>query len=296
MRRSLLFLPGNQASIIQNGMVLPADALIFDLEDAVALDEKDSARNLVASALRHLDFGKREKIVRINEDCSLRDEDIRAVVLAGADTIMLPKVVGSALLKEIAALLTEIEREAEIEVGRTKLLPLIETAAGIEFAYEAATASERVVALALGGEDLAVDLGCKRTKEGRELFYSRQRLIIAAHAAGIEAIDTPYTDAHDNAGLLEDALLAKSLGFSGKLVISPHHLKGVHQAFTPTRAEIDYALEVIEVMEEALRSGSGAVSLRGKMVDKPVYEQAQKVVAIARASGILQAEEEGGQC
>ncbi|MDD2427760.1 MAG: CoA ester lyase [Eubacteriales bacterium] len=296
MRRSLLFLPGNQPSILQNGTVLPADALIFDLEDAVAADEKDSARNLVASALRHLDFGRREKIVRINDDSALRDKDIRAVVLAGAETIMPPKVTGSVLLKEIDALLSDIEREAGMEVGRTKLLPLIETAAGIEFAFDSASASKRVVALALGGEDLAVDLGCTRTQEGRELLYSRQRLIIAARAAGIEAIDTPFTDAHDEAGLLEDALLAKSLGFSGKLAISPHHLKGIHQAFTPTREEVNYALEVIAAMAEGLKSGAGAVSLRGKMIDKPVVEQAEKTVAIARASGLLDGSEESAGC
>lgn len=296
MRRSLLFLPGNQASLLQNGTVLPADALIFDLEDAVAADEKDSARNLVASALRCLDFGQREKIVRVNDDCGLREEDIRAVVLAGADSIMPPKVAGSALLREIDALLNVIEGESGIKVGRTKLLPLIETAAGIEFAYDAASASKRVVALVLGGEDLAVDLGCTRTKAGKELLYSRQRLIIAARAAGIEAIDTPFTDARDKAGLLEDALLAKSLGFSGKLSISPHHLKGIHQAFTPTREEIDYALEVIQVMEEGFKSGVGAVSLRGKMIDKPVFEQAAKTLALARASGMLTALKEGDGC
>ncbi|NLC25928.1 MAG: CoA ester lyase [Fastidiosipila sp.] len=296
MWRSLLFLPGNQASLLQNGTVLPADALIFDLEDAVAADEKDSARNLVASALQCLDFGPREKIVRINENSDLREQDIRAVVPAGADSIMLPKVAGSALIKEIDALLHVIEKEAEIKTGSIRLLPLIETAAGIEFAFEAARASQRVVALALGGEDLAVDLGCTRTKEGQELLYSRQRLVIAARAAGIQAIDTPFTDARDRAGLLEDALLAKSLGFSGKLAISPHHLKGIHQAFTPTQAEIEFALEVIQVMEQALKSGSGAVSLRGKMIDKPVAEQAEKTVEIARASGLLDVLEKGDQC
>ena len=287
MRRSLLFLPGNQASLVQNGTVLPADALIFDLEDAVAADEKDSARNLVASALRHLDFGDREKIVRINDDRNLREKDIRAVVLAGADTIMPPKTAGSVLLREIDDLLDKIEREAGIEPGRIKLMPLLETAAGIEFAYESACATGRVVALALGGEDLAVDLGCSRSREGKELLYSRQRLIIAARAAGIEAIDTPFTDAHDKAGLLEDALLAKSLGFSGKLAISPQHLKGIHKAFTPTGAEIEYALEVIKAMEAGLRSGIAAVSLRGKMIDKPVVEQAEKTLEIARAVGLL---------
>lgn len=296
MWRSLLFLPGNQASLLQNGTVLPADALIFDLEDAVAADEKDSARNLVASALQCLDFGPREKIVRINENSDLREQDIRAVVPAGADSIMLPKVAGSALIKEIDALLHVIEKEAEIKAGSIRLLPLIETAAGIEFAFEAARASQRVVALALGGEDLAVDLGCTRTKEGQELLYSRQRLVIAARAAGIQAIDTPFTDARDRAGLLEDALLAKSLGFSGKLAISPHHLKGIHQAFTPTQSEIEFALEVIRVMEQALKSGAGAASLRGKMIDKPVAEQAKKTVEIARASGLMDGLEKGDQC
>ena len=285
MRRSLLFLPGNQPSLLQNGTVLPADALIFDLEDAVAADEKDSGRYLVSSALRHLDFGRREKIVRINGDAALREKDIWAVVRAGADTIMPPKIAGAALLKEIGELLDEIEKEAGIEAGHTKLMPLLDTAAGIEFAYESALASNRVVALALGGEDLAADIGCSRTREGKELLYSRQRLVIAARAAGIEAIDTPFTDAQDNSGLLADALLAKSLGFSGKLAISPQHLKGIHQAFTPTGAQIAYALEVIKAMEAGLRSGLAAVSLRGKMIDKPIVMRAERTIEIAKQLG-----------
>lgn len=288
MRRSLLFIPGNQVAMIQNGMVLPADALIFDLEDSVPPKDKDAARDLVASALKHLDFGKRELWVRINDLRSPEAEkDLDAMVEAGSCGILLPKTEGKDSIELLDKLLTDLERQYRNTQGSTRVLALVETAKGIEKAYEAASSSPRLVALALGAEDLAADLGFERTFEGREILYARSRLVMAAGAADLEAIDTPFTRAQDLAGCLKDSLLAKSLGFTGKLAISPHQLDMIHQAYTPDKESLDRALEIVAAMQEGVKEGRGAVSLRGQMIDAPVLKQAQRVLDLARAAGIL---------
>ncbi len=294
MKRSYLFLPGNQPTMLQNGAVLPADVLIFDLEDSVAPAEKDAARELVASALRSIDYGRRGLAVRINDLEKLYvKKDLEAVVTAGARSVMVPKVNGARTLHHVAVMLDLIEEECGIEKGRTKVIALIETALGIEKAFEAAMSTPRVEALALGGEDLCADLGCPRTKEGTEIFYSRSRLLLAARAAGVDAVDTPFTDARDEEGCYDDTVYARDLGFDGKLSISPHHLRPIHRAFTPTEKAVAFALEVVDAMERAKREGRGAVSLRGKMIDLPVLRQAERTLELARASGMLTAETEG---
>ena len=288
MRRSLLFIPGNRPNMIQNGEVLPADALIFDLEDSVPAGDKDAARDLVAGALRALDFGSRECVVRINDlDTKEAKTDLDAMVRAGIHTIMVPKVRGAETIRSIASLLSEAEGAHGRQEGSTALIALLETAWGIENAMEVALASARVTGLALGGEDLSADLGCPRTKEGWEIFYSRARLVMAAKAAGIDALDTPFTDVHDFEGCERDALFARGLGFTGKLCISPFHLKAIHQAFAPSQEEIDRAAEVVRAMREGEKAGKGAVSLRGKMIDLPVVRQAERVLALAKAAGLL---------
>lgn len=292
MRRSLLFIPGNRPNMIQNSEVLPADAIIFDLEDSVPAGEKDAARDLVARALRFLDFGPRERMVRINDLGSVEAKaDLRAMVAAGVQTILLPKVGGAGTVKEADSLLSRAEREEGRQEGSTGLVALLETALGIEHALDAALASPRMTGLALGGEDLSADLGCPRTREGWEIFYSRSRLVMAAKATGIDALDTPFTDVHDAEGCEQEARFVKDLGFTGKLCISPSHLKAIHRAFTPSREEILYASEVAEAMEEGQRSGQGAVSLRGRMIDLPVLRQAQRILALAGAAGLLRDEE-----
>jgi citrate lyase subunit beta/citryl-CoA lyase len=289
-----LFLPGNQPTMLQNGAVLPADVLIFDLEDSVAPTEKDAARELVASALRSVDYGERVLAVRINDlEKPYVKKDLETVVAAGAHSVMVPKVTGPHTIHHVAVMLDLIEEEYDIEKGRTKIIALIETALGIENAFGAATSSQRVEALALGGEDLCADLGCPRTKEGTEIFYSRSRLLIAARAAGIEAADTPFTDVRDEEGCYADTVFARSLGFDGKLSISPHHLRPIHRAFMPSQEAVAFALEVIEAMEMAKRESRGAVSLRGKMIDLPVLRQAEKTLELARASGMTLPEKEG---
>lgn len=286
MRRSLLFLPGNSPVMLQNGAVLPADCLIMDLEDAVAPDQKDAARLLVSSALSSIDYSQ-EIIIRINPlDSDHWRQDLETVIPRAPDVIMSAKSCVETV-RQVSSALTDLEKLHGIEVGSTRIIPLIETALGIEQAYDIATASERVVALFLGAEDLAADLRCLRTKQGWEIFYSRSRLVMAARAAGIDAIDTPFTDVQDDEGLVDDATLARGLGFSGKAAISPRHLQAINEVFSPRPEAITYALEVMAALEAGKRAGKGAVSLHGKMIDAPIAARARQVLTEARELGLL---------
>lgn len=281
MITTMLFLPGNNPSMIANGAHLPTDAVIIDLEDAVSPDQKDAARILAASALEHLDFGEREIIIRINAlDTPFWQEDLNVLVAAGARHIIPPKVQGAETIKELCAYLDELENDLslDIEEGEIKITALIETAIGVEHAYEIATASERLYALFLGGEDLSADLQCARTLEGDEIFYARTRLITAARAAGIHVIDTPFTDVNNLEGLAADTEKAKGLGFTGKAVISPMHLDTIRAIYTPSREEYQKAQEIIKALETAKSKGLGVAKVDGKMVDAPVVKQAERVI------------------
>ncbi len=287
MLRSLLFIPGNSPSMLQNADVLGADAYIIDLEDAVSPKEKDAARLLVINAIKALDFDKNKTIVRVNplhtEDCTV---DIQAIVPLAPAFIMPTKVSCAEDIIKISELIELIEEKSKLEIGRTKLIPLIETAEGVENAYHIANSSDRIAALFLGAEDLTSDMQAIRTKQGNEIAYARSRIVTAARACNIEAIDTPFTDAHDYEGLIEDARIARSLGFTGKASISPHHVEGINKAFTPTYEEINYAKNVIEAIEEGKRLGKGAVSLGGKMIDRPIVLRAQKLLNVAKQLGM----------
>ena len=179
-----------------------------------------------------------------------------------------------------------LEEKNGMEPNTVKLIPLIETALGVENAFSIATASPRVTALFLGGEDLSADLRCKRTKGGEEIRYARGRMVMAARAAGIDVYDTPFTDVNDDEGALLDAQFAKSLGFSGKAAISPRHVPLINEAFSPTADEIEYATEVFAAIEQAKRQGRGAISLRGKMIDAPIVERARQTLEAARQLGL----------
>ena len=288
MRRTMLFLPGNNPNMIMNGGILGADSIIFDLEDAVAPDQKDAARELVKNALQTLDFEGCEIIVRINAlDTPYWEEDLEEMIPLKPDVIMPTKVSGAPYIHQLAEKMSQVERAAGIEEGHTKIIPLLETTLGIENAFEIAAASPRMAALYLGAEDLTADLRCTRTKEGGEIAYARGRLVCAARAAGIEAYDTPFTDVEDMVGLEKDARLAKSLGYTGKAVISPRHVDCVNKVFSPTRKEVQYALDVFAAIEQAKAQGKGAISLRGKMIDAPIVMRAKIVLDAAREIGGL---------
>ena len=245
MRRSMLFLPGNAPKMIINGNYLGSDAVIFDLEDAVAPDQKDAARLLVRNVLGSLEFDRVETIVRINSiDTPYWQKDLEAIVPKNPNIIMLPKTGTAHDVEVVDDYLTALEEKLGMEVGTVRLMPLIETALGIENAYFIASARKRVVALFLGAEDLTADLRCKRTKEGREIDYARSRMVNAARAAGVDVYDTPFTDVNDDEGIVADATYAKSLDFTGKASISPRHITAINTVFSPTKADIAYKMSV----------------------------------------------------
>ena len=287
MRRSMLFIPAANPKQVMFAATMGADAIIFDLEDSVSPLEKDSARILLRNILSTLDFSSVEVCVRINSlNSPYWRADLEEIVPLRPNLIMTPKSETREDIETLAQAISEIEEKNNIEVGSTGLIPLVETALGIENAFVVATASPRVKAMLLGGEDLSADLQCKRTQGGNEIDYARKRIVNAARAAGIEIYDTPYTDAHDDVGIYADAQYAKSLGFTGKSAISPRHVDAINESFSPTQKEIDYAYEVLEALAEGKAKGQGVVALRGKMIDKPVETRAAQTVAIAKELGL----------
>ncbi len=284
MRRSMLFLPGNTPNIIVNGDALGADNVILDLEDAVAPDQKDAARILVRSAIKAIGFKNVELTVRINSlDTPYWHDDLEEIVPLAPNLIMPTKVNGADDVLTLDAAISEIEAKSGLANGTVKLIPLIETAKGLENAAAIAAACPRVAAIFLGAEDLTADLRCPRTKEGTEIFYARSRMVSAARAAGIDVYDTPFTDVNDDEGIVKDAQFARSMGFTGKACISPRHVRAVNEAFSPTQKEINYAYEVLEAIRQAKEQGRGAISLHGKMIDKPIVTRAEQTIAMAEA-------------
>ena len=287
MRRSMLFLPGNNPNMLINGNCLGADAVIFDLEDAVSPAEKDAARILVRNTIRYMDFRGCELIVRINSiDTPYWKQDLDAILPWRPSLILLPKTGTPEDALEADAYMTQLEESLGMEKNTVGLMPLIETAMGVENAFRIASCTDRVKALFLGAEDLTADLQCKRTKESREIEYARTRLVVAARAAGVDVYDTPFTDVNDDAGIVTDAELAKALGFTGKASISPRHVEVINSVFSPTQKEVDYAYEVMEAIELAKSQGKGAIALHGKMIDAPIVARAQRTIDMAVALGM----------
>ena len=292
MRRSMLFLPGNNPNMLINGNCLGSDAVIFDLEDAVSPSEKDAARILVRNTMRYMDFRGCEIIVRINSiDTPYWQQDLAQILPWKPNLILLPKTSSADDVRAADGYITEVEQKLGMEPNTVGLMPLIETALGVENAFAIATAAERVQALFLGAEDLTADLRCKRTKEGREIEYARTRLVMAARAAGVEVYDTPFTDVNDDEGIRKDAAYAKALGFSGKASISPRHVGVINEVFSPSQADIDYAYEVMDAIALAKEQGKGAIALRGKMIDAPIVTRAEQTIAMAQALGLGRSEQ-----
>ncbi len=287
MRRSMLFLPGNTPNMLINGNCLGADAVIFDLEDAVAPAEKDAARILVRNTMKYMDFHGCEIIVRINSiDTPFWKRDVDEILPQKPNLILLPKTSCAQDVLTADAYLTETEEKLGYARNTVRLMPLIETAQGVENAYAIASASNRVAALFLGAEDLTADLRCKRTKEGREIEYARTRLVVAARAANVEVYDTPFTDVNDDEGIEVDAAYAKALGFTGKASISPRHVEVINRVFSPSEKEIEYAYEVMEAIRQGKEQGKGAVALYGKMIDAPIVARAEQTIAMAKEMGL----------
>ena len=280
MRRTMLYLPGNNPNMLVRGHLFGSDGIIMDLEDAVALTEKDAARTMVSKFLRRGDFGSTEVTVRINGvDTEYWKKDLEAVVPhKRLDGIRLPKADSPQIIKDVDEELSRLEDKYGIEQGHIKLFCILETAYGIWHAYDVATASKRVAAILPGGEDLVADLKTSRTPEGTELEWSRRMIVIAARAAGVDAIDLMFPRVTDDEGLRKDAQFSKDLGFDGKSVIHPNQIPIIHQIFTPTEKEIEKAQRIIAAAEDAKARGLGTVSVDGRMVDIPVVKRAHYIL------------------
>lgn len=298
--RSLLFMPGSQERMMAKTPGVTADAVIWDLEDAVAPQDKDAARNLVRRMLGELGYssgagpagpvqtatspsapGSPAPIfVRVNAVSTGQTEvDLETVVGPGLAGIMLPKCESSSEVAGVCRTIGWLEAERGLAEGSVAILALVETALGIVKAYEVASASPRVQALCLGAEDLTRDMGVSRSRDGLEIVHARGAAVLAAAAAGVQAVDTVYVDLDDAAGLERECALARRFGFGGKLAIHPKQVETMNRAFSPTEAEVDYARRVVTAFQGVAAAPKGVVVVDGKMVDRPVVERALKILA-----------------
>jgi citrate lyase subunit beta/citryl-CoA lyase len=289
MRRSRLYLPGNEPKFFINAGLHGPDAIILDLEDSVHAAEKDTARILVRNALRSVSFGAAERMVRINQ-LPMGLVDLDEVIPEGPELVLLPKVERAEQVVEADRRIREISARCKLERPMW-LMPILESALGIENAFSIVSASESVAALTIGLEDYTADLGVVKTTKGDESWYARLRLVNAARAAGVQAIDSVYGDVDDLDGLRCWGERSRALGFEGMGCIHPRQIPVIHKAFAPPLAEIQKALRIVTAFEEAQRRGLGVVSLGSKMIDAPVVHRALKLVDKAKALGLLPPEE-----
>ncbi len=285
-RRSRLYLPGNTPKLALNAGIHKPDGVILDLEDSVAPAKKDEAKILVRNTLRSVDFYGAERMVRINQIPKGLD-DLKYIVPHNVNLILVPKCESAEQIRLVNTKIDEISKKNKVQ-NPIYLMPIIESALGVIKSYEIATATENVVALAIGLEDYTADLGTQRTKEGRESFYARCHIVNAAKAAGIQAIDSVFSDVSDMEALKENVLESKSLGFDGMGCIHPRQIKIIHEYFAPNEKEIERAKKVINAFHIATDKGLGVVSLGSKMIDPPVVKRAQRTIEQAIDSGKLE--------
>ena len=291
-----MFVPGNNPGMMADAHIYGPDSIMLDLEDSVTMAEKDAARLLVYNALKTIDYGDTEMVVRINPlNTPYGKKDVEAVVKAGVDVIRMPKTETADEVREVEAEILKWETELGC-VGRTKIMAAIESALGIVNAYPIATASKRMMGIALGAEDYCANLKTQRTQGdnpnfGIELLQARQMIVVAARAAGIDALDTVYSNLNDMDTFRREVELIKALGFDGKSIINPRQIEIINEVFAPKEKDIEKALKILAAIKEAEAKGSGVIAVNGKMVDKPVVIRAQHTIDLAIASGVLKKED-----
>lgn len=279
LRRSRLYIPGDQPRLIINAGLYKPDGIILDLEDAVAPPEKESARFIVRNALREVDFSGTERMVRINQS-QMGIKDLDFIIPHGVHTVLIPKCEDAEAVKKINVHIQNLRAQHKIK-NEIFLMPIIESALGAINAYKIALASPNIVALTIGLEDFTADIGAERTLEGKESFLARLQVVLAARAAGIQPIDSVFSDVADEEGLMNSILEAKSLGFEGKGCIHPGQIRIVNEGFAPSKNEIERAKKISLALEEAQKKGSGVVSLGTKMIDPPVVKRAERILKLA---------------
>lgn len=280
--RTMLSVPGNRQNMVEKARGLPADAIVLDLEDSVPVAEKANARAMVADAIAGGILGEQRVFVRINSRGSgLLEQDLDAVVIPGLHGINLPKPGSAEDIRAVDSIISRLETERGMESGHVRLTPWIETARGLLNAFEIASASPRIVALIFGAEDFTLDTGMQRSDRGDELFQPRLMVVVAATAAEVTAIDTPFNDFRDEAGLIRETTLARRLGFQGKYVIHPSQIEPVNRAFRPSPEEVEQARRAVEAFEAAEAEGFASTSVDGKMVDIPIANRARRLLSVA---------------
>ncbi len=287
IRRTMMFLNSQRAALMKDAYIYGPDCVIFDLEDAVALSEKDSARFQLYNTLREIDYGEVERWVRINGlDTQFYHEDIRAAVAGGAEGIRIPMCETAADVHKAEGLIAAAEEEFGRPVGNTLIMAALESPLGVMNAYAIATASSRMMGIALSAGDFTRTMHAKRTREGHELFLARSMIVMAARAAKVSCFDTVHTDLEDLAGLRRDTELIRDLGFDGKSVISPKQIAVIHDVFEPSAQEINHAMKIIMAVEQNKARGVGVMVVDGKMIDVAMVEGAHRTLRLARAAGI----------
>jgi citrate lyase subunit beta/citryl-CoA lyase len=285
LRRAMLFAPGNNPAMLQNAGIYNADSLIFDLEDTVSVTEKDSARQLVCQAIKTIKYPC-EVGVRINHiDTPWGLDDLKVVLAAKPDFIRLPKAETAQEIQRIDEIISEAEHRYGFQAGSIQMMAALENPKGLRNAYDIATASPRMMALAIGGEDFATSLKTNKSMSGNELFTARNLLVYAAREADVYAIDSVFSDVRDDDTFIQEVKRAKELGFDGKSCVNPRQISLAYQVYAPTEKEIAYAHKVLEAYQEALEKKSGVISLNGKMIDAPMITRAERVLAYANATG-----------
>lgn len=288
LRRSMLFVPANHPGMIFQAPVFRPDCIIFDLEDAIPVREKDSARDLLVEAVKTLDFGDCEVFARINPLYTpFGEEDVRALTAAGLKNYRLPMTESPEDIRTLDRLLTKLEQEHSLKQDSLKILGAIETAKGVLNAPAIALSSQRLLGISFGAEDFTRSMTTERSKTGEEMFWARSHIVLAAMAAGIDAIDTVFADLDDEEAFTAEVKMAKQLGFSGKSLIHPSQINVVHALFSPGTEEIRQARRIIDAMEEAEQKGAGVIVVDGKMVDEPVLVRARRVMELAIGSGLI---------
>jgi len=286
IRRSVLFIPGDRPNMLQNSGVFGSDSIILDLEDAVNIREKDSARILIKHSLKSVDFNSCEKIVRINPfNTELGRKDLNEIFCEELDGIMVPKVDEEMLKK-----LHEVLNEKEVEISKkskTILIPIIESAYALENIRTIGMTSSRIKAILLGGEDYTADIEVQRTSEGEELNFARNRTALFCRANNIDALDTPYVNTENIEGFIKDIKKGKKFGMTGKAAINPRQISDINTIYSPSKEEIDNSKKIIQAYEKAKKENKGVFSLQGKMVDAPIVLRAEKVLNKAKKSNMI---------
>lgn len=286
LRRTMLFMPGNNPHMLLNADIYKADSIVFDLEDAVSVNEKDAARDLVRNALKYNEYGC-EVGVRVNHiSTPFGYDDLEAMMSVKPDFLRLPKSETVEDIVKVDEFVTNAEARYGYDAGSVKFVLTIETALGIINAYALAKSSKRVVAMGIGAEDFAADMQANRSREGKEILFAKSQLLLSARAAKIQALDNVFADVNDVDAFIAETQLGKDLGFDGKSVIHPSQIPLVHRIYAPSEAELAKAKLILAAYDEAMANKSGVIALNGKMIDGPIVKRAERALCYAQAIGM----------